>query len=168
MVITVDRSRIGIKLTKATEERSADTPLSAVGPTPLVAAGPLLNGGLDKIASAVGHARPEEELAVLASGRGTRDDGSHSIDNVRLGRAKSHTTTPGVALGDCGGSSGSKASNGKGRKSGYGEHFDWRLNECVGNRPRETMQMPLEMSEMWWKKKNDSQERHIYSWPNST
>lgn len=107
MVITVDgRVELGIFLTKATEQTGANAPLSAVGATPRVSTAPGLNGSLNEISSTIGHARPEEELTILAGRWSAGNDRRNGIDDVGFAGAKRDTSTPGVHANDDGGGSG--------------------------------------------------------------
>lgn len=65
MVIAIDRSAVGTLLTKAVKQTGPNTPLRTVGATPFVAVVPPFESRLDQVTGTVGHARSEEEQAVL-------------------------------------------------------------------------------------------------------
>ena len=96
--VAVNGGRVGVLLAEAAEQRGTDAPLAGGAAAPLVAGGPLLDGGLDKVAGAVAHAGPEEKLAILRGRRGARNDGGNGVDDGRLGRTERNGATPGVRL----------------------------------------------------------------------
>lgn len=94
-----DGAARAVELAERAEHGRAHAPLARGGAAPRVV-GPRLERRLDEVAGAVGHARPEEELAVLGRGgraRGQRGDG---LDDGGLGRAQGDGAAPRVVALD--------------------------------------------------------------------
>lgn len=102
LVSSRDHTGGPVELAEAAKDGGADTPLARGGTTPRVV-GPGLEGRLDQVTGAVGHAGPQEELAVLGGRCGTGRQGRDGLDDGRLAGTQGDGTTPWVVTALLGG-----------------------------------------------------------------
>ncbi|KAM0108250.1 hypothetical protein ACP6JB_006156 [Aspergillus fumigatus] len=113
---------VPIQLSKAAEQTSPYTPLACCCTAPGIA-GPAFQRGLDKIAGAVAHPGPEEELAALSCRRRTGDEGGDGVDDGGFGRTERDAAAPGVFPFDDGGR------YAQGREKEAENEFHWDIDE---------------------------------------
>lgn len=91
-------ARVAVELAEGAEERGTNAPLALGGTTPRVVS-PRLQSRLHEVAGAVGHARPQEQDAVLCGGCFAGDEGCDGLDDGRGGWAEGDGAAPGVGVG---------------------------------------------------------------------
>lgn len=122
---------LAVDLAERAKDGGADAPLASDGTAPAVV-GPRLEGGLDEVAGAVGHAGPEEEDTGLGGRSGTGGQVGDGVDDGGGGGAEGDGAAPGVALGDVVGGllTAEKAGEGHGGGREGGQEESSELHGC--------------------------------------